>query len=94
MNDKRETKKRFLNNALTSELDNSWDGLGARLDALERRAMYLHQTAVLELIRNTQRVIKRYTPNKKLYRTIIRKVQELEDLVAKIELLRAHQKTR
>lgn len=87
MNEKRARKAKFLSNSLVSYLDRQWRGLLGRLDYLERKAVEMELETVEDLIEDLKNVIIKNQPNKKLFRTVESKINEIEVSLKKIEFL-------
>lgn len=85
MNEKRAKKAKFLSNSLVSDLDRQWRGMLGRLDSLERKAIEMKLETVEDLIEDLRNVIIKNQPNKKLFRTVENKINEIEVSLKKIE---------
>ncbi len=61
-----------------SELKENWQTLVQRFTVLEYRVKPLYRKDILEKIRKQQKVLASQDPTKKLYRAILKKLEEIQ----------------
>ena len=61
------------------KLEENWQTLIQRFTALEYRVMPFYRKDILEKIRKQQKVLSSQDPTKKLYRTIMKKLSEIQE---------------
>lgn len=87
MNEKRNTKSKFLSGTLVSDLNRQWRNLLGQLNLLEKKSIELGLVTIEDLIYDLKNVINNNQPNKKLFRVVQRKIIEIETAIKKIEFL-------
>lgn len=92
MNEKRAKKAKYLTNTLVSDMDRQWRGLLGQLGGLEAKARVLDLETVVDLIDDLKNVIAKNQPNKKLFRTVQTKINEIDMSMKVIELLLSKKK--
>ncbi|MFQ6745016.1 MAG: hypothetical protein ACLRFN_03525 [Alphaproteobacteria bacterium] len=87
MNEKRAKKAKYLTNTLVSDRDRQWRGLLGQLGVLEAKARLLDLETVVDLIDDLKNVIAKNQPNKKLFRAIQIKINQIDISMKRIEFL-------
>lgn len=92
MNEKRAKKAKYLTNTLVSDRDRQWRALLGQLGKLEAKAVALDLETVVDLIDDLKNVIAKNQPNKKLFRAVQTKINEIDMSMKRIELLLSKKK--
>ncbi|MBQ2844446.1 MAG: hypothetical protein IJE79_00280 [Alphaproteobacteria bacterium] len=92
MNEKRAKKAKYLTNTLVSDMDRQWRGLLGQLGVLEAKARVLDLETVVDLIDDLKNVIAKNQPNKKLFRAVQTKINEIDMSMKRIEFLLSKKK--
>lgn len=92
MNEKRAKKAKYLTNTLVSDMDRKWRGLLGQLGELEAKAVALDLETVVDLIDDLKNVIAKNQPNKKLFRAIQIKINQIDISMKRIEFLLSKKK--
>ena len=87
MNEKRAKKAKYLTNTLVSDMDRQWRGLLEQLGRLEAKAVEMGLETVEDLIDDLKNVIAKNQPNKKLFRAVQTKINEIDMSMKRIEFL-------
>ena len=77
MNEQRNDKILYLTQRINS-LQTDWYNLLARLQSLEKQSMALFRNDMVTLILNQENVLKKNSPNKKIYRSISNFADKIE----------------
>lgn len=83
MNEERKKKQLYFAGNPTDQLQKDWDGLMSLLDSAEQTATVAGRKDLVPYILRQKVALKNNKPSKKLYRAILNRIKEIEDLLSK-----------
>lgn len=81
MNEQRNNKMRYLSGNMVSSLEQDWQDLLARLQSLMQTAKNAFRADLVKLIISKENVLIKNNPNKKIYRSILKFADDIENKI-------------
>lgn len=81
MNEQRNSKMRYLSGNMSDSLEENWQNLLARLQSLRQNAKYAFRVDLVKPIISKENVLAKNKPNKKIYRSILKFADDVENQI-------------
>lgn len=81
MNEQRNNKMRYLSGNMVNSLEQDWQDLLARLQSLMQTAKNAFRADLVKLIISKENVLIKNNPNKKIYRSILKFADDIENKI-------------